>query len=419
MPYELLKESDPEVYFALKREDERQENHLELIASENFVSQAVLTAYTSTLTNKYAEGYPGKRYYGGCGPADEIENLARERLKKIFKANYANVQPHSGAQANMAVFLATMQPGDTFLGMDLSHGGHLSHGMNLNFSGLFFKPVFYGVNPETELLDYDKIYELAEKHRPKLIIAGASAYPRIIDFAKFHEIAKSVGAKLLVDMAHIAGLVATGLHPSPVGLADYITSTTHKTLRGPRGGFILTQTEENAKLIDQRVFPGVQGGPLMHVIAAKAVAFGEALQSEFLSYQKQVVQNAQVLAQTLKSRGFRLVTGGTDNHLILVNTFDTHHLTGKQAQEILEEVGITTNKNTLPFDKNKPAHGSGIRLGTPALTTRGLRESEMEKIGHLIADTLENHQDEKRKQHVAEEVKKLCKAFPMDRFRLP
>ncbi len=419
MAYELLQDLDTDVYKALIAEDERQQNHLELIASENFVSQAVLAAYASTLTNKYAEGYPGRRYYGGCGPSDMVETIAIERLKKIFNAPFANVQPHSGAQANMAVFLAVLKPGDTFLAMDLAHGGHLSHGMALNFSGLYFHPVFYGVHPETHLIDYDQVARLAREHKPKLILAGASAYPRTIDFQKFRAIADEVGAKLMVDMAHIAGLVAASLHPSPIGVADFVTSTTHKTLRGPRGGIILTNNEEDAKLINSRVFPGVQGGPLMHVIAAKAVAFGEALKDDFKHYQRQVIKNSAALAKTLVDRGFPLVSGGTDNHLILVNTFDTKNLTGKDAQQLLEDVHMTTNKNALPFDKNKPMVASGIRLGSPALTTRGFGEKEFIQVGNLIADMLENSQSEEVKKKVRGDVAALCQAFPMTRFRLP
>lgn len=418
MSYELIQKTDIELYNALKAEDQRQENYLELIASENFVSREVLQAYTSTLTNKYAEGYPGKRYYGGCEPSDQVENIALERLKKLYHANFANVQPHSGAQANMAVLFSVLQPGDTFLGMDLSHGGHLTHGSRVNFSGLYYNVIAYGVDEKTHRIDFSQVEKLAKEHKPKLIIAGASAYPRIIDFARFAEIAQSVGAYLMVDMAHIAGAIAADLHPSPVPYADFVTSTTHKTLRGPRGGFILTNSEENFKKMNSRVFPGVQGGPLMHVIAAKAVALGEALQPTFQDYQKQVLQNANALAETLLSRDFELVSQGTDNHLMIVNTFATKKVTGKDAQEILEQVHITTNKNTLPFDINKPAVASGIRLGSPALTTRGLGKEEFVTVGNLIADVLENPQDEQIKNKVKNKVKELCQNFPMAAFRL-
>jgi len=419
MSYTWVEKTDSELYAALKAEDHRQETHLELIASENFVSRSVLDAYTSTLTNKYAEGYPGKRYYGGCGPSDQVETLAIERIQKVFGAKYANVQPHSGAQANMAVFLAALKPGDSILGMDLAHGGHLSHGMALNFSGMFFSPHFYGVRETDHRIDYDVLARTAREVKPRLIIAGASAYPRSIDFARFREIADEVGAELMVDMAHIAGLVAAGLHPNPVPFADYVTSTTHKTLRGPRGGIILTNSEEKAKIINSRVFPGTQGGPLMHVIAAKAAAFGEALQPSFEQYQKQVITNAATLAETLLQRGFSLVSGGTDNHLMLVNTFETKGITGKNAQELLESVGMTTNKNALPFDKNKPAIASGIRLGSPALTTRGLREDEFMRMGNLIADALENPSDETVLARVRSGVAEICSIFPMEAFRLP
>lgn len=426
MAYSLIEKSDLEVYKALVAEDERQQTHLELIASENFVSREVLQAYTSTFTNKYAEGYPGKRYYGGCGPSDQIETLAIERLKKIFGATFANVQPHSGAQANMAATFTALQPGDTFMGMDLAHGGHLTHGSKVNFSGLYYNVVAYGVDEKTHLIDFDQVARLAKEHKPKLIIAGASAYSRILDFAKFAEIAKSVNARFMVDMAHIAGLVAAGVHPSPVPFADFVTSTTHKTLRGPRGGFVIMGDngrdkeveEKDRKKVNSRVFPGVQGGPLMHVIAAKAVAFGEALKPEFKEYQNRVVENAGVLAETLASRNFQLVSGGTDNHLLVVNTFATKNVTGKDAQQLLEDVGITTNKNALPFDPNKPAIASGIRLGSPALTTRGLGKDEFVKVGNLIADMLENPDDEKTKISVKEQVAEICETFPMTAHRL-
>lgn len=416
--YNLIEAADSEVFAALKAEDERQQTHLELIASENFVSREVIQAYTSTLTNKYAEGYPGKRYYGGCGPSDMIEDIARDRIKKVFNSSYANVQPHSGAQANMAVFLLALEPGDTFLGMDLAHGGHLSHGSKVNFSGKYFNVVPYGVDEKSHLIDYDNLAKLAREHKPKMIVAGASAYPRKIDFARFREIADEVGALLMVDMAHIAGLVAAGLHPSPIDYAQFVTSTTHKTLRGPRGGIILSNAEEFDKKLNSRVFPGIQGGPLMHVIAAKAVAFGEALKDEFKTYQKNVVENAAHFAEKLKSRGLSLVSGGTDNHLLLVNTFDTKNITGKDAQELLENIGITTNKNALPFDTNPPAIASGIRLGTPALTTRGFDKADFTEVANCIADIFDNPQDEQIKNDVAGRVKDLCDKKPMTGFRL-
>ncbi|MCB1159997.1 MAG: serine hydroxymethyltransferase [Leptospiraceae bacterium] len=412
----ILQELDKEVFQALEEEDKRQENSLELIASENFVSRAVLEAYHSTLTNKYAEGYPGKRYYNGCENADTVEALAIERAKRLFGAEYANVQPHSGAQANMAVFLACLQPGDTFMGMNLAHGGHLTHGSPVNFSGRNYKVVPYGVRQDNHRIDYDELRKLALEHKPKLIVAGASAYPRTIDFVAFAEIAKEVGAKLMTDIAHIAGLVATGLHPSPVGLADYVTTTTHKTLRGPRGGLILS-SEENGKVLNSRVFPGVQGGPLMHVIAAKAVAFGEALKPEFKQYATQVIENAKVLAEVFVMRGFRLISGGTDNHLMLVDV-SVKGVTGAVAADRLEEANITVNKNGIPFDEKPPAITSGIRIGTPALTTRGLKAEEMKKVGSLICDVLENIEEEKVLQKAKGEVAEICKQFPMDKFRL-
>ncbi len=418
MPYPLIQAADAEVFAALKAEDDRQNSHLELIASENFVSRPVLEAYTSTLTNKYAEGYPGKRYYGGCGPSDMVENIAIERLKKIFNARFANVQPHSGASANLAAFYATLQPGDTYLGMDLSHGGHLTHGSAVNFSGLYYKPIAYGVDPTTHLIDYGQVEKLALEHKPKLIIVGASAYPRIIDFPRFRQIADKIGAKVMVDMAHIAGLVAAGLHPSPVEYADIVTSTTHKTLRGPRGGIILTNSEEMIKILNSRVFPGVQGGPLMHVIAAKAVAFGEALQGDFKAYQQNVVANAKTLAERLVERKFALVSGGTDNHLMIVNTFDTKGITGKDAQAMLEAANITTNKNMLPYDKNKPAIASGIRLGSPALTTRGFGKDEFIETADIIADILEAKGSDDALAKGRERVAALCAKYPMKKFRL-
>ncbi|EMM71288.1 glycine hydroxymethyltransferase [Leptospira weilii str. 2006001855] len=387
-----------------------------MIASENFVSRAVLEAYTSTLTNKYAEGYPGKRYYNGCHNADIVENLAIERAKKLFGAQYANVQPHSGAQANMAVFLACLEPGDSFLGMNLAHGGHLTHGSPVNVSGRIYKPIPYGVDSKTETIDYDEIAKLAREHKPKLIVAGASAYARTIDFSKFAEIAKEVGAKLMADIAHISGLVSTGYHPSPVGLFDFVTTTTHKTLRGPRGGLILS-TLENEKVLNSRVFPGIQGGPLMHVIAAKAVAFKEALQPEYKKYIETVLANAKTLAEVFLKRGYRVVSGGTDNHLVLLDV-SVKGLTGVQAADGLDEVGVTVNKNAIPFDKNPPAVASGIRLGTPALTTRGLKPADMEVVGNLICDFLDNPNDEKNRIRVKGGIQEITRKFPMDQFRL-
>ncbi len=418
MSYPIIEKVDPELYSMLKAEDQRQSTNLELIASENFTSKAVMEAYTSTLTNKYAEGYPGKRYYGGCGPSDMVENLAIERVKKLFGAGYANVQPHSGAQANMAVFLKALQPGDTFLGMDLAHGGHLSHGSKVNFSGLYFNATGYAVDQKSYLIDYDAILKQAREVKPKLLIAGFSAYPRLLDFARFREIADDVGAELMADVAHIAGLIAAELHPSPIPYADYVTSTTHKTLRGPRGGLILSNKEEHFKKLNSRVFPGTQGGPLMHVIAAKAVAFGEALQPEFKTYQKQVLENAQTLAETLLERGLELVSGGTDNHLMIVNTFSSKNITGKDAQEFLENAGMTANKNSLPFDPNPPAIASGIRLGTPALTTRGFGADEFRAVGNCIADVLDNPAPESM-ERARGQVAELCQKFPMDAFVYP
>lgn len=384
---QFLRESDPEVLQVIKDETRRQNKKLELIASENFVSCAVLEALGSQLTNKYAEGYPGRRYYGGCEFVDVAENMAIERAKQLFGADHANVQPHSGSQANQAVYFACLKPGDTILGMDLSAGGHLTHGSPVNQSGAWFKVIHYGVRKEDERIDYDQVRDLALKHRPKLIIAGASAYPRIIDFRIFREIADEAGALLMVDMAHIAGLVAAGVHPSPVPYADFVTTTTHKTLRGPRGGMILT-TKEHAKAIDKAVFPGMQGGPLMHVIAAKAVSFKEALQPEFKTYQRQIVENAKTLGETLQGHGFPLVSGGTDNHLLLVKVKEKG-FTGKEAEELLDSVGITVNKNSIPFETESPFVTSGIRMGTAALTTRGMGAAEMRLIGNLIAQTLE------------------------------
>lgn len=407
--FKFLRETDPEILDVIRQETRRQNRNLELIASENFVSCAVLEAMGSQLTNKYAEGYPGRRYYGGCEYVDVAESLAIERAKELFGADHANVQPHSGSQANQAVFFACLKPGDTILGMDLSHGGHLTHGSPVNQSGSWFKVVHYGVRKEDERLDYDQVRDLAKQHRPKLIIAGASAYPRIIDFAKFREIADEVGALLMVDMAHIAGLVAAGIHPSPVPYADFVTTTTHKTLRGPRGGMILT-TKEHAKAIDKAVFPGMQGGPLLHVIAAKAVSFKEALQPEFKEYQKQVVANAKVLGETLSKHGFPLVSGGTDNHLLLVNV-KAKGFTGKVAEELLDSVGITVNKNTIPFETESPFVTSGIRLGTAALTTRGMGEEQMRLIGDLIARTLEQGRTDFAE--IRQAIAQLTEAFPL------
>ncbi|EMO76008.1 glycine hydroxymethyltransferase [Leptospira kirschneri str. 200801925] len=387
-----------------------------MIASENFVSRAVLEAYTSTLTNKYAEGYPGKRYYNGCHNADVVETLAIERAKKLFGAQYANVQPHSGAQANMAVFLACLEPGDSFLGMNLAHGGHLTHGSPVNVSGKIYKPIPYGVDPKTETINYDEIAKLAREHKPKLIVAGASAYARTIDFSKFAEIAKEVGAKLMADIAHISGLVATDYHPSPIGMFDFVTTTTHKTLRGPRGGLILS-TLENEKVLNSRVFPGIQGGPLMHVIAAKAVAFQEALQPDYKKYIETVLVNAKTLAEVFVKRGYRVVSGGTDNHLVLLDV-SVKGLTGAQAADGLDEVGITVNKNAIPFDKNPPAVASGIRLGTPALTTRGLKPADMEIVGNLICDFLDHPNDDKNRTKVKGGIQEMTQKFPMNQFRL-
>jgi glycine hydroxymethyltransferase len=399
-----LEKQDPELYASIQKELGRQRGNIELIASENFVSEAVMEAQGSVLTNKYAEGYPAKRYYGGCEFVDVTENLARDRAKKIFGAEHANVQPHSGAQANMAVYFTILEQGDTVLGMNLSHGGHLTHGSPVNFSGIQYNFVEYGVDEVTHRINYEDVRAKAVEHKPKLIVAGASAYPRAIDFAKFREIADEVGAYLMVDMAHIAGLVAAGLHMNPVPYADFVTSTTHKTLRGPRGGLILCK-EEWAKKIDKSIFPGIQGGPLMHVISAKAVAFGEALQDDFKDYAKKIVENAHHLAEGLKKEGIQLVSDGTDNHLLLVDTRSLN-LTGKVAEKVLDEVGITVNKNTIPFDPASPFVTSGIRIGTAAVTSRGFGLEDMEVIASIIADTLKNHEDEatlaKSKQRVAD-----------------
>ncbi len=409
---------DPEVSNAIDDEVRRQTDGLELIASENFVSEAVLQAMGTVFTNKYAEGYPGKRYYGGCQFADVVENLAIDRAKELFGAEHANVQPHSGAQANMAVLLTALDHGDQILGMNLSHGGHLTHGHPLNFSGINYKVADYGVNRETEQIDYDELQRIAEESRPKLLICGASAYPRTIDFARIGEIARGVGAKVMADIAHIAGLVATGLHPSPVPHCEFVTTTTHKTLRGPRGGMILCR-EEFAADLNRSVFPGVQGGPLVHIIAAKAVSFGEALRDDFKAYQQQIVANASALAETLSAAGLRLVSGGTDNHLLLVDVFmDGKGITGKAAEKALEAVEITVNKNTIPFDTNKPFIASGIRLGTPALTTRGMKEPEMKLIGEMIAAVISEPESEEVKTRVRRDVAELTAKFPMYPTRL-
>ena len=408
-----LEQVDPEVFEAIRNESERLESNLELIASENVVSEAVLEAQGSLMTNKYAEGYPGRRYYGGCEYVDVVERLAVERARALFGAEHVNVQPHSGSQANMAVYFAVLEPGDTYLGMDLSHGGHLSMGSPVNFSGRLYGVVSYGVSAETETLDYDALADLAREHRPRLIVAGASAYPRILDYERFRAIADEVGALLMVDMAHIAGLVAAGCHPSPVPHADYVTTTTHKTLRGPRGGMILCR-EEHAKALDSRVFPGMQGGPLMHVVAAKAVALKEAATEEFAAYQRQIVANAKALADALTARGFRLVSGGTDNHVMLLDLRDSE-TTGKLAQETLERAGITANRNTVPFDRRSPFVTSGVRIGTPAVTTRGMKEPEMRAIAELIQRALAKVGDERGLDAVAAQVRALCERFPVYR----
>lgn len=407
----MLKDIDSEIAGIINREQQRQEEGLELIASENYCSQAVMEAQGSCLTNKYAEGYPGKRYYGGCEFVDQAEALAIDRVKRLFNAEYANVQPHSGSQANMAVYFAALKPGDTVLGMNLSEGGHLTHGSPVNFSGKLFNFVSYGLDHKTELIDYDKMAELAREHKPKLIVGGASAYSRTIDFAKMKEIADSVGALFMVDMAHIAGLIAAGLHPSPVGLADFITSTTHKTLRGPRGGIILA-TEEWGKKLNSNIFPGIQGGPLEHVIAAKAVAFHEALHPRFKDYQAQVIKNAQTLAEELKSSGIELVSGGTDNHLVMLKT-DSVDMSGKDAEALLESVLITTNKNMIPGDSRSPFVTSGIRVGTPALTTRGFKEDHMKLLAGWMVKTLKNPDDRNLHAQIREEIISLCKDYPV------
>lgn len=408
MDFTSLKKSDPKIMEIIELETKRQREHIELIASENFVTPQVMEAMGSQLTNKYAEGYPRKRYYGGCEYVDMVEDLARDRLKELFGAEHANVQPHSGSNANLGVYFAVLKPGDKVLGMNLSQGGHLTHGSPVNISGVYYNFIDYGVDKETEMIDYQQVREIALKEKPKMIVAGASAYPRIIDFEKFREIADEVGAYLMVDMAHIAGLVAAGLHPNPVPYADFVTTTTHKTLRGPRGGAILCK-EKYSKMIDKAIFPGIQGGPLMHIIAAKAVSFGEAQQDSFKEYQKQIVKNAKTLADSLIERGFRLVSGGTDNHLILLDV-RPKGLTGKKAEELLEAVNVTTNKNTIPFDPESPFVTSGIRIGTPAVTTRGMKEDEMKEIAKIIDLALDESND---REQVKDKVLELCSKFPL------
>ncbi|MGL4740549.1 MAG: serine hydroxymethyltransferase [Sarcina sp.] len=409
MNFENLQKEDPELLKLVDKELKRQQEGIELIASENFASKAVMEAMGSYLTNKYAEGYPGKRYYGGCSIVDEVEDLARDRVKKIFGAEHANVQPHSGSQANMAVYLSVLETGDTVLGMSLSDGGHLTHGASVNFSGRLFNFVSYGLDATTEMINYDNVRELALKHRPKMIVAGASAYSRTIDFAKFKEIADEVGAYLMVDMAHIAGLVAAGVHPSPVPYCDFVTSTTHKTLRGPRGGLILCK-EKYAKAIDKNIFPGIQGGPLMHTIAAKAVCFKEALEPEFKEYQEQVVKNAKVLSKSLEEHGFKIVSGGTDNHLMLVD-LTNKNVTGKEVEQLLDTVGITLNKNTVPNEQRSPFVTSGVRIGTPAATTRGLKEDDMVELAGIINDAIANRESDLTE--VRNRVKALCDKYPL------
>lgn len=416
-----LAQIDPEIYTAIQQEEQRQLGKLELIASENFVSPAVLEAQGSVLTHKYAEGYPGRRYYGGCEYVDIAENLAINRVKELFQADYANVQPHSGSQANMAIYFAFLQPGDTILGMDLAHGGHLSHGAAVNFSGQLYKPLYYGVKRETGEVDFEAIEALLKEHRPRMLVAGASAYPRTLDFARFASLAQQYGAYLMVDIAHIAGLVAAGLHPSPLATADFVTSTTHKTLRGPRGGLILARHQEmevkgkktsHAERLDYYLFPGIQGGPLMHTIAAKAVAFQEALRPAFRRYQLQVLANARTLAEEFLRQGYRLVTGGTDNHLLLMDLTNTG-ITGQMAEEALDQAGITVNKNRIPFDPRSPRDPSGIRLGSPALTTRGMKEAEMRQVADFIHQVLSAPQDQDRIRRLQGQVKEFCRSFPL------
>ncbi len=406
-----LSEFDPEVYNAIKGEEERERSKIVLIASENYVSQSVLEAQGSVMTNKYAEGYPGKRYYGGCEFADQVETLAIERAKQLFGAEHVNVQPHSGSQANMAVYFSVLQPGDTILGMALPHGGHLTHGASVSFSGTLYKAFSYGVDKTTELLDYDEVERLAVEHKPKMIVAGYSAYSRVLDFPRFRRIADKAGAYLMADVAHIAGLIAAGEHPSPVPYADFVTTTTHKTLRGPRGGMIMCK-EKFAKAVDKIIFPGIQGGPLMHVIAAKAVAFKEALQPEFKDYQRQVVRNARALAKVLAADGFRIVSGGTDNHLMLVD-LTPKGITGSEAEEALDAAGITVNKNSIPYDQKPPRVTSGIRLGTPIVTTRGMREPEMKIVGDLICEALANGRSPEKLAAIREKTKSFCGRFPL------
>jgi glycine hydroxymethyltransferase len=415
-PTKALEVSDPDVFQAIADETSRQASQLELIASENFVSDAVLTAMGSVFTNKYAEGYPGRRYYGGCEFADVVETLAIERAKKLFGADHVNVQPHSGAQANMGAYMTVLSPGDTILGMNLSHGGHLTHGHPLNFSGKLYRVIAYGVRRDTETLDYDELETLAREHKPKVIVVGASAYPRMIDFERISRIAASTQSLVMADIAHIAGLVVAGEHLSPIPHCDFVTTTTHKTLRGPRGGMIMCRAAF-AKDLDRTVFPGIQGGPLVHIIAAKAVCFREALQPQYKSYIQQVVRNAKTLCETIQNRGYRIVSGGTDNHLVLIDVF-SKGITGKQAEKALEQAGITVNKNTIPFDTNPPMVTSGIRIGTPALTTRGMKEEEMRVIGEFISDTLENIQDSNLQRRIRSEVKELTSRFPLYESRI-
>jgi glycine hydroxymethyltransferase len=411
MLFENLKISDPDIYKAIQEEIERERKNIVLIASENYADPSILEVQGSVFTNKYAEGYPGKRYYGGCENADIVETLAIERARKLFGAEHVNVQPHSGTQANMAVYFSVLKPGDTIMGMSLSHGGHLSHGASINFSGIFYKAVTYGVHKDTGYIDYDEVRRLALENRPKMILVGASAYSRIIDFKIFSDIAKEVGAYLTADIAHIAGLVAAGLHPSPIPYADFVTTTTHKTLRGPRGGMIMCKAEY-AKVIDKMLFPGIQGGPLVHVIAAKAVALKNALRQEFRDYQSRVIQNAKRLSEELIKRGFNIISGGTDNHMMLVDLANKN-ITGKEAEEILETARITVNKNVIPYDKNPPSITSGIRLGTPCVTTRGMAETEMVEIAHIISSVLENSKDEEAMNAISKRINILCDSFPL------
>lgn len=411
--YSVIEKQDPELFKSLVAESERQQNCLELIASENHVSPAVLQAVGSVLTNKYAEGYPGRRYYGGCKFVDEVEQLAIDRAKKLFGADHINVQPHSGSQANMACYMAVLEPGDTILSLDLSHGGHLTHGMKTNFSGKLYKVIHYGVERQGERIDMNEVRRLANEHRPRMIVTGASAYPRVLDFAEFAKIAKEVNAYFLADIAHIAGLVAAGLHPSPVPHADFVTTTTHKTLRGPRAGMIMCRAD-HAKAVDSRIFPGIQGGPLMHVIAGKAAAFGEALKPEFKQYQQQIIANAQTLAGALKEHGYRLVSGGTDNHLMLVDLRPVHaSTTGKMAEGWLEQANIIVNKNMIPFDERKPTETSGLRIGTPAVTTRGLKQAEMTQVAHLIHEALSSEGKPEVVEKVRSKVVEICSRFPL------